>query len=170
MSLKSNEEEFGKYIVTIITISRKILRLLFDLELTKNKELSEEIEKIKKNPQPEKDLYFFEDTLDFKSLIKLLNIYNREDKLIILINKESNNAENDKNILRSFLNDILQLRNELWHNNINYKNPKKYYKIILIIKEAYEMLKNNKSINKSELLGNCINYLDICLEFFNNYN
>ena len=169
MSIKGNEEEFGKYLTTILTISRKILRLLFDLELEKNKELNVMIENIKK--EPEQHLFFFENMIDFKSLIKLLNIYSKKNKLIVLIDIENNNEIHEhQKIFQKFLLEIIELRNDLWHNKVRYKNPKKYYHAILNIKKAYDMFKNNKLINKKELLENCINYLDISLEFFEKYN
>ena len=169
MSIKGNEEEFGKYLTTILTISRKILRLLFDLELEKNKELNVMIENIKK--EPEQHLFFFENMIDFKSLIKLLNIYSKKNKLIVLIDTENNNEVHEhQKIFQKLLQEIIELRNDLWHNSVNYKNPKKYYHAILNIKKAYDMFKNNKLINKKELLENCINYLDISLEFFEKYN
>ena len=166
MSIKVKDEEFGKYLTNIMSISRKILRLLFDLELAQNNELYERIEKIKKNPQPEKDLFFFENLLDFKSLINLLRIYNKKNKLNVLIDKESKNIVDEKKIFGNLLEDLVELRNDLWHNSVNYKNPKKYNLIILNIKKSYEMFKNNKLINKPELFINSIKYLDISLEFF----
>ena len=166
--MSKDQEEFGNYLATALSINRKILRLLFDLELERNKDLKKEIEYIKNNPS--QNLFFFDNNLDFKSLIKILTSYNSKDKLSTLINYNiDNNINDEKTIFKHFLKKSIELRNDIWHNNIEYYNPKKYYNIINIIKSAYEMFKKNKTINKSDLLEKCIKYLDICLKFFGSY-
>ena len=169
--MSKEEDEFGNYLATTLSINRKILRLLFDLEVERNQELKRKLEYIKNNPDLSNDLFFFEDSLDFKSLIKILNSYNSHDKLITLIcNQNDNNQKKDeKTKFKNFLKKSIELRNDIWHNNIEYNNPKKYFKIINIIKTAYEMFQNNKTINKSDLFEKCIKYLDICLKFLESY-
>jgi hypothetical protein len=67
--------------------------------------------------------------------------------------------------LKDLLKKSPMMRNDLWHNCIEYNNPKKYYEIISSIKIAYELFEKNEKLNKKELFTNCIKYLNICLEF-----
>ena len=166
--MSKDQDEFGNYLATALSINRKILTILFDLEVESNKNIQKELEYIKNNP--DQNLFFFEDNLDFKSLIKILTSYNSKDKLFVLINYNiDNNVNDEKIIFKHFLQKSIELRNDIWHNNIVYYNPKKYYNIINIIKSAYEMFQKNQAINKSDLFEKCIKYLDICLNFFGSY-
>ena len=182
MSTKIDEDEFGKYLSTSSSINRKILRFIFDSELQQNKELENEVEYIKKNPDSKNNLFFFEDMIDFRTLTKLLEKYNNDNNLYILndmkneineINTNEENYENDKKnekeekkIIKDFLKKSVLLRNDIWHNNIDYDNPKKYYIAINDIILAYELFKNKKSIKKPELFEKSIAYMNICLDFF----
>ena len=85
------KDEFGKYLVNISSINRKILRYLFDLELQKNRDLQKETEYINKNPDPDNNLFFFQGKIDFRSLTKLLEKYNLKNKIYLLINISDNN-------------------------------------------------------------------------------
>ena len=85
------KDEFGKYLVNISSINRKILRYLFDLELQKNRDLQKETEYINKNPDPDNNLFFFQGQIDFRSLTKLLEKYNLKNKIYLLINISDNN-------------------------------------------------------------------------------
>ena len=114
-----------------------------------------------------KTFFFFEGIIDFKSLILLLEKYTSKKNIKLLIDI---NNEDEIKILKKFLNNSPILRNDLWHNNIEYNNPKKYYEIFNSIKVAYELFKSNEEINKKELFENCIKYIDICLDFFKNCN
>ena len=165
MSTEIKREEFDKYIINVVSIHRKIMLTLFDLELTKNEELRNLVENIKNYPDIHKTFFFFEGIIDFKSMILLLDIFNKKRKIKLLIDV---NKVNEYKILKGVLKNSLKLRNDLWHNCIEYNNPNKYYQIISSIKEAYEIFQNNKDINKKDLLENCIKYLNICLEYFNN--
>ena len=169
MSINTKEDEFGKYLSNITSINRKVLRYLFDLELKENKNLKKETEYIKINPDPDNNYFFFQGKIDFRSLTKLLEKYNTKDKLYLLNNIKNdndNNQKDQKQILKYYLKGSVELRNDIWHNNIDYNNPNKYYNIINNIKNAYEQFKNNPLLNKSDLFENCIKYLCISLEFF----
>ena len=157
------KEQLGKYLANISSINRKILRLLFDLELEKNKDMKQNVENIRENPDPLNNLFFFEGILDFRSLTKILYDFNSNKKLKILINYDENDEE--KKLLKSYIKNSVELRNDIWHNNIRVNNNMKYINVINDIKKAYELFKKNKSINRSELFQNSIKYLNICLEF-----
>ena len=167
ISSNYNRDEFDRYIVNIISIHRKVMLTLFDLELTKNELLKNKVETIKNLPYIDKTYFFFEGIIDFKSLMLLLEQFNSKKKIELLIDV---NKENENKILKNLLRYSPQLRNDLWHNCIEYNNPKKYYKIINFIKKAYELFKSNKEINKKELFENSIKYLDICLDYFKNFD
>ena len=159
------KDEFGKYLTTTSSINRKILRLLFDLELAANKHMKYDVDNIKKNPDPANNLFFFEGVLDFRSLTKILEKYNTNGKISLLINYD--NDKDEKTKLKNYLKKSVELRNDIWHNNVTYDNPKKYHNIINDIKSAYELFKNNKLINRPQLFEKSIKYLDICLDFLN---
>ena len=167
MSLGLKREDFDKYIINVISIQRKIMLTLFDLELTKNELLKNDVENIKNYKSIDKTYFFYEGIIDFGSMIKLLLEYNtkKTKKIQLLIDA---NKENEQKLLKSLLNNSLILRNDLWHNCIEYNNPKKYLKILSNFKRAYELFMNNESINKKELFENSIKYLDICIDFFKN--
>ena len=167
MSSYLNKDEFDKYIINTIAINRKILLTLFDLELTKNELLKNKVELIKNLPYIDKTFFFFEGIIDFKSLILLLEKYTSKKEIKLLIDV---NDKNQIKIFNRFLKKSSILRNDLWHNNIEYNNPKKYFKALKNIKDAYELFMNNKEINKKELFENCLKYLDICLDYFENCN
>ena len=162
-----SRDEFDRYIVNVVSMNRKILLTLFDLELTKNELLKNKVEAIKNLPFIDKTYFFFEGTIDFKSMILILEIFNNKKKIVLLIDV---NKENESKILKELLNNSPILRNDLWHNCIEYNKPNKYFKIISSIKTAYELFQNNSSINKKELFENCIKYLNICLDYFGNSN
>ena len=166
-SANLKREEFDKYIVNVVTINRKILLTLFDLELTKNELLKNKVEYIKNLPYVDKTYFFFNGIIDFKSLLLLLEKFNSKKKIELLIDV---NKENECKILKDFLNNSKLLRNDLWHNCIDYKNPKKYHKIFSSIKSAYELFKNNSLLNKKDLFENCIKYFNIALEYLENSN
>ena len=170
MSKEINEDEFGKYLSTTCTINRKILRLLFDLELEKNVKLQKEVEDLKTNPDMKNNLFFFENIIDFRTLTKLLEKYiaNKDLNLLIDMNDLFKSEEESK-ILKTFLKNSVILRNDIWHHCITYEQPDKYFRIINNIKTAYELFKN-KLIKHSEIFENSIKYLDICLEFFEKKN
>ena len=44
ISLDINKDDFDRYIVNVVTINRKVLLTLFDIELTKNDSLKKEVE------------------------------------------------------------------------------------------------------------------------------
>ena len=167
MSSYLNKDEFDKYIINTIAINRKILLTLFDLELTKNELLKNKVELIKNLPYIDKTFFFFEGIIDFKSLILLLEKYTSKKEIKLLIDV---NDKNQIKIFNRFLKKSSILRNDLWHNNIEYNNPKKYFKALKNIEDAYELFMNNKEINKKELFENCLKYLDICLDYFENCN
>ena len=167
ISSKLNRDDFDRYIVNVVTINRKILLTLFDLELTKNEFLRNKVEFIKNLQQIDKTYFFFEGIIDFKSLILLLEKFNSKKKIELLIDV---NKENEYKILKDFLKNSPILRNDLWHNCIDYNNPKKYYEIISSIKSAYELFKNNLALNKKDLFENCLKYLNISLSYFENCN
>ena len=166
----TTEEEFGNYVANISSINRKILRLLFDIEIKKNNDLEKEVESIKNHPKIEENLFFFEGTLDFGSMIILLKKSINKNKLLILKNKDNfnDNEKNESNIFKNYLKKSLILRNDIWHNNVDFQNYRKYINVITAIKKSYEMLKNNESLNKKELFEKAIKYIDIVLEFLEN--
>ena len=166
ISLDINKDDFDRYIVNVATINRKVLLTLFDLELTKNDSLKKEVELIK-NSEIDRDYFFFEGIIDFKSLILLLYRFTSQKKIELLIDV---NNENEIKILKNFLNDSPLIRNDLWHNCIEYNKPNKYYKIISSIKNAYELFQKNSSLKRNKLFENSIKYLNICLEYFQNCN
>ena len=168
MSLILKRDDFDKYIVNMISIHRKIMLTLFDLELTKNELLKNEVEAIRNCKTVDKTFFFYEGVIDYSSMIKLLVKYNSSKtkrKIELLIDT---NKDDEHKLLKTLLDNSLILRNDLWHNCIEYNNPKKYYKIFSNFKNAYELFLKNKSINKKELFENSIKYLDICLDFFKN--
>lgn len=167
ISEKIDRDEFDRYIVNVVTINRKILLTLFDLELTKNELLKNKVEYIKNLPYVDKTYFFFDGIIDFKSLVLLLEQFNSKKNIELLIDV---NKENECKILKDYLNNSKILRNDLWHNCIEYNKPKKYYKIFSSIKNAYELFQNNSLLNKEDLFKNCIKYLNISLEYFNNDN
>ena len=167
MSHGLKRDDFDKYIINVISIHRKIMLTLFDLELTKNELLKNDVESIKNGKAINKTYFFFEGVIDFSSMIKLLAEYNTRTKKKIELLIDTN-KDNEQKLLKTLLNNSLILRNDLWHNCIEYNNPKKYYKIFSNFKNAYELFLKNKSINKKELFENSIKYLDICLDFFKN--
>ena len=162
ISLDINKDDFDRYIVNVATINRKVLLTLFDIELTKNDSLKKEVELIK-NSEIDRDYFFFEGIIDFKSLILLLYRFTSQKKIELLIDV---NNENEIKILKNFLNDSPLIRNDLWHNCIEYNKPNKYYKII----NAYELFQKNSSLKRNKLFENSIKYLNICLEYFQNCN
>ena len=167
----TTEEEFGNYVANISSINRKILRLLFDIEIKKNNDLEKEVESIKNHPKIEENLFFFEGTLDFGSMIILLKKSINKNKLLILLKNKDNfndNEKNESNIFKNYLKKSLILRNDIWHNNVDFQNYRKYINVITAIKKSYEMLKNNESLNKKELFEKAIKYIDIVLEFLEN--
>ena len=166
ISLDINKDDFDRYIVNVATINRKVLLTLFDLELTKNDSLKKEVELIK-NSEIDRDYFFFEGIIDFKSLILLLYRFTSQKKIELLIDV---NNENEIKILKNFLNDSPLIRNDLWHNCIEYNKPNKYYKVISSIKNAYELFEKNSSLKRNKLFENSIKYLNICLEYFQNCN
>ena len=166
ISLDINKDDFDRYIVNVVTINRKVLLTLFDIELTKNDSLKKEVELIK-NSEIDRDYFFFEGIIDFKSLILLLYRFTSQKKIELLIDV---NNENEIKILKNFLNDSPLIRNDLWHNCIEYNKPNKYYKIISSIKNAYELFQKNSSLKRNKLFENSIKYLNICLEYFQNCN
>jgi len=166
ISLDINKDDFDRYIVNVATINRKVLLTLFDLELTKNDSLKKKVELIK-NSEIDRDYFFFEGIIDFKSLILLLYRFTSQKKIELLIDV---NNENEIKILKNFLNDSPLIRNDLWHNCIEYNKPNKYYKIISSIKNAYELFQKNSSLKRNKLFENSIKYLNICLEYFQNCN
>ena len=166
ISLDINKDDFDRYIVNVATINRKVLLTLFDIELTKNDSLKKEVELIK-NSEIDRDYFFFEGIIDFKSLILLLYRFTSQKKIELLIDV---NNENEIKILKNFLNDSPLIRNDLWHNCIDYNKPNKYYKIISSIKNAYELFQKNSSLKRNKLFENSIKYLNICLEYFQNCN
>ena len=166
ISLDINKDDFDRYIVNVVTINRKVLLTLFDLELTKNDSLKKKVELIK-NSKIDRDYFFFEGIIDFKSLILLLYRFTSQKKIELLIDV---NNENEIKILKNFLNDSPLIRNDLWHNCIDYNKPNKYYKIISSIKNAYELFQKNSSLKRNKLFENSIKYLNICLEYFQNCN
>ena len=166
ISLDINKDDFDRYIVNVVTINRKVLLTLFDIELTKNDSLKKEVELIK-NSEIDRDYFFFEGIIDFKSLILLLYRFTSQKKIKLLIDV---NNENEIKILKNFLNDSPLIRNDLWHNCIEYNKPNKYYKIISSIKNAYELFQKNSSLKRNKLFENSIKYLNICLEYFQNCN
>ena len=166
ISLDINKDDFDRYIVNVATINRKVLLTLCDIELTKNDSLKKEVELIK-NSEIDRDYFFFEGIIDFKSLILLLYRFTSQKKIELLIDV---NNENEIKILKNFLNDSPLIRNDLWHNCIEYKKPNKYYKIISSIKNAYELFQKNSSLKRNKLFENSIKYLNICLEYFQNCN
>ena len=166
ISLDINKDDFDRYIVNVATINRKVLLTLFDLELTKNDSLKKKVELIK-NSKIDRDYFFFEGIIDFKSLILLLYRFTSQKKIELLIDV---NNENEIKILKNFLNDSPLIRNDLWHNCIDYNKPNKYYKIISSIKNAYELFQKNSSLKRNKLFENSIKYLNICLEYFQNCN
>ena len=165
MSGEIKREEFDKYIINVVSIHRKIMLTLFDLELTKNEELRNWIEQIKNSTEIDKTFFFFEGIIDFKSMILLLDKFNSKGKIKLIIDVKK---EKECKILKNALKNSTKLRNDLWHNCIEYNNPNKYFQYISSIKNAYEIFQNNETINKKELFENCIKYLNICLEYFNN--
>ena len=170
MSNGINKDEFGKYLTTTCTINRKILRLLFDLELEENKKLKEEVEDLKINPDMKNNLFFFENAIDFRTLTKLLEKYNSNKDLYLLIDmNDINYSEEESAILKALLKNSITLRNDIWHHCIAYEHPEKYFNIINNFKTAYELFKN-KLIKHSAIFEKSIKYLDICLEFFNKKN
>ena len=166
----SIEEEFGNYVANISSINRKILRLLFDIEMKKNNNLEKEVESIKIQPKPDKNKFFFEGFLDFKSIIILLKKYSLKKQLFILKNKDNDNEKNKSIIFQNYLDNSLILRNDIWHNNVDYQKYEKNINVINGIKKNYEMLKNNELLNKKELFEKAIKYLDIFLEFLETNN
>ena len=72
MSTEIKRDEFDKYNINVISIHRKIMLTLFDLELTKNEELRNRVEIIKNYPQIDKTFFFFEEIINFKSMILFL--------------------------------------------------------------------------------------------------
>ena len=162
MTSKIKRDEFDKYIINVVSIHRKVMLTLFDLELTKNDSLRNKVEIIKNLPDVDKTYFLFEGIIDFKSMILLLEKYNSKKDIKLLINI---NNENEYKILKDLLKKSPMMRNDLWHNCIEYNNPKKYYEIISSIKIAYELFEKNEKLNKKELFTNCIKYLNICLEF-----
>ena len=166
ISLDINKDDFDRYIVNVATINRKVLLTLFDIELTKNDSLKKEVELIK-NSKIDRDYFFFEGIIDFKSLILLLYRFTSQKKIELLIDV---NNENEIKILKNFLNDSPLIRNDLWHNCIEYNKPNKYYKIISSIKNAYELFQKNSSLKRNKLFENSIKYLNISLEYFQNCN
>ena len=166
ISLDINKDDFDRYIVNVATINRKVLLTLFDIELTKNDSLKKEVELIK-NSEIDRDYFFFEGIIDFKSLILLLYRFTSQKKIELLIDV---NNENEIKILKNFLNDSPLIRNDLWHKCIEYNKPNKYYKIISSIKNAYELFQKNSSLKRNKLFENSIKYLNICLEYFQNCN
>ena len=166
ISLDINKDDFDRYIVNVATINRKVLLTLFDLELTKNDSLKKKVELIK-NSKIDRDYFFFEGIIDFKSLILLLYRFTSQKKIELLIDV---NNENEIKILKNFLNDSPLIRNDLWHNCIDYNKPNKYYKIISSIKNAYELFQKNSSLKRNKLFENSIKYLNISLEYFQNCN
>ena len=170
MSNGINKDEFGKYLTTTCTINRKILRLLFDLELEENKKLKEEVEDLKINPDMKNNLFFFGNTIDFRTLTKLFEKYNSNKDLYLLNDiNDINYSEEESAILKAFLKNSVTLRNDIWHHCIGYEHPEKYFNIINNFKTTYELFKN-KLIKHSEIFEKSIKYLDICLEFFNKKN
>ena len=97
----------------------------------------------------------------------LLYRFTSQKKIELLIDV---NNENEIKILKNFLNDSPLIRNDLWHNCIDYNKPNKYYKIISSIKNAYELFQKNSSLKRNKLFENSIKYLNICLEYFQNCN
>ena len=73
MTSKIKRDEFDKYIINVVSIHRKVMLTLFDLELTKNDSLRNKVEIIKNLPDVDKTYFLFEGIIDFKSMI-LLNI------------------------------------------------------------------------------------------------
>ena len=55
-----NRDEFDRYIVNVVTVNRKILLTLFDLELTKNELLKNKVEYIQNLPYVDKTYFFFD--------------------------------------------------------------------------------------------------------------
>ena len=75
MSLILKRDDFDKYIVNMISIHRKIMLTLFDLELTKNELLKNEVEAIRNCKTVDKTFFFYEGVIDYSSMIKLLVKY-----------------------------------------------------------------------------------------------
>ena len=170
MSKEINKDEFGKYLTTTCTINRKILRLLFDLELEKNIKLKEEVESLKINPDMKNNLFFFENIIDFRTLTKLLEKYNSNKDLYLLIDmNDIFKSEEESKILKTFLKNSVTLRNDIWHHSISYEHPEKYFNIINNFKITYELYEK-KLLNHSDIFVKSIKYLDICLEFFKKNN
>ena len=167
MTSKIKRDEFDKYIINVVSIHRKVMLTLFDLELTENDSLRNEVEIIKNLPDVDKTYFLFEGIIDFKSMILLLEKYNSEKDIKLLIDI---NNENEFKILKDLLKKSPMMRNDLWHNCIEYNNPKKYYEIISSIKNAYELFQKNSSLKRNKLFENSIKYLNICLEYFRNCN
>ena len=103
-------------------------------------------------------------------MIILLKKSINKNKLLILKNKDNfnDNEKNESNIFKNYLKKSLILRNDIWHNNVDFQNYRKYINVITAIKKSYEMLKNNESLNKKELFEKAIKYIDIVLEFLEN--
>lgn len=171
MSKAKNKEQFEKYLTNVCTINRKVLRKIFDIEKNNNIELEKEIKEMEKN-----DEFFIDDSIDFANLIKKMRKYINKNKFkSIIIQDDSNdsqimdiNESNKKQCLKLLDNSSI-IRNDIWHNVIEYDKPKKYYNKIKEIKEGYNLFKN-KSLFKDEkeLLEKSMKYLDIALRFFEN--
>ena len=101
-----NRDEFDKYIVNVVTINRKILLTLFDLELTKNELLKNKVEYIKNLPYVDKTYFFFDGIIDFKSLVLLLEQFNSKKNIELLIDA---NKENECKILIYIVFDFILL-------------------------------------------------------------
>ena len=156
MTSEIKRDEFDKYIINVISLHRKIMLILFELELTKNEELRNRVEIIKNKSEIDKAFFFFEGIIDFKSMILLLKDFNSKGKFGLLIDVSK---DNENKILKDVLKNSLKLRTDLWHNCIEYNNPQKYYQIISSIKIAYEIFQNNKAIMFRYIKINYINIL-----------
>ena len=156
MMEKENKEKFGKLLATACSINRKIIRMIFDLEKEKNELLRKELDSIKSGIKNNKDLFFFEDNLDFSSIVKILKRYKSKNLLVSIENYDG---------FENFLINSRKLRNDIWHNLIQYDKKKRYYNIIYNFREAYERFQSQFQ-DKKELFENCKKYFNLCLEFF----
>ena len=169
MSKAKYQEQFDKYLTNICTINRKVLRKIFDIEKNNNIELEKEIKQTEEN-----DGFFIEDSIDFSNLIVKMRKYVNKNKFQSVIIQDTSNDpqilninEGNKKQCLKLLDNSSIIRNDIWHNAIEYDKPEKYYKKIKEIKDGYNLFKTKSSFKSEEkLLEKSIQYLEIALKFF----
>ena len=170
MSGEIKREEFDKYIINVVSIHRKIMLTLFDLELTKNEELRNWIEQIKNSTEIDKTFFFFEGIIDFKSMILLLDKFNSKGKIKLIIDVKK---EKECKILKNALKNSTKLRNDLWHNCIEYNNPNNkqnncnQYSLLNNFNKQYQKYKYNQYNQQN---NNNQNNIDYNIDYNHQYN